>query len=144
MEQKIECIRRVILNAQDHIQVGDPKRVYSQYVRYALDEVSGINFCRSVKAKGLKRKDVIHEHVVPHLIVMDKLLSLDQLTNENIINVINKYYVICAITKEEDKKLNAAGLRSKMPKNWNDESGSVFARYETVGIDILNVEKENC
>ena len=144
MEQKIECIRRVILNAQDHIQAGDPKRVYSQYVRYALDEVSGINFCRSVKAKGLKRKDVIHEHVVPHLIVMDKLLSLDKLTNENIINVINKYYVICAITKEEDKKLNAAGLRSKMPKNWNDESGSVFARYETVGIDILNVEKKNC
>ncbi len=140
-EQQIECIRKAILNAQEHIRAGDPRRVYSQYLRYALDEVSDLNFCASSSAIGLKRKDVIHEHVVPHSIVMEKLLSLDHLTHEAIMNVIEKYYVICAITKEEDKKLNDAKLRTKMPEGWSDENDSVFARYEKVGISVINDEK---
>jgi N12 class adenine-specific DNA methylase len=143
MKQKIECIRKAILNSQGHIQAGDPKRVYSQYIRYALDEVSDINFCRSVAANDLKRNDVIHEHVVPHSIVMNKLISLENLTHENIESVIKKFYVICAITKEEDKKLNTVGLRSKMPKYWNDKSDSIFARYELAGIKIVNDKNEN-
>ena len=53
-------------------------------------------------------------------------------------SVINKYYVICAITKEEDIKLNAAGLRSKMPAEWDEKNDSVFARYEAVEISIIN------
>jgi hypothetical protein len=47
--------------------------------------------------------------------------------------------VICVITKEEDKRLNASGLRSKMPDGWNDKSGSVFARYQRVGISICGL-----
>lgn len=88
IEQKIECIRKAVLNAQEHIREGDPRRVYSQYLRYALDEVSDLNFCVSSSAKGLKRKHVIHEHVVPHSIIMNKLLSLNPLTHETIMTVI--------------------------------------------------------
>lgn len=132
IEQKIECLRKAISNSKKHIQAGDPRRIYSQYIRYALDEFVYLNICTSTeaKAKGLKRKDVIHEHVIPHSIVMNKLLELDPLTDENIMSVLNKYYIICIITKEEDKRLNAAGLRRNMPPEWNEENGSVFARYE--------------
>ena len=137
LEQNLECIRKAVSNAKEHILAEDPRRVYSQYIRYALGEVSDSNFYISSAAKGLKRKDVIHEHVVPHSIVMNKLLSLDPLTNENIKAVIEKYYVICAITKEEDKRLTAKGLRSKMPEDWNDNIHSVFARYERVGISSV-------
>jgi hypothetical protein len=133
-KQKLECIKKVILNAQEHIRANDPARIYSQYIRYALDEFARVNFFTSEKAKGLKRKDVIHEHVVPHLIVMNKLLTLKQLTTDNIMSVIQKYYVICAITKDEDKLLTASDLRSKMPDGWNEDSDSIFARYEVVGI----------
>lgn len=143
IEQKLECIKKAILNAQEHIQAGDPRRVYSQYLRYALDEVSDLNFCVSKAAKGLKRKDVIHEHVVPHSVVMEKLLSLDPLTHETIMTVIKKYYVICAITKEEDKKLNNEKLRTKMPEGWDENNGSVFARYEKVGISVINDKSYN-
>ena len=139
IEQKIECIKKVILNSQEHIKAGDPTRVYSQYVRYALDEVKGLNFCTSKEAKGLKRKEVTHEHVIPHSIVMNKLLSLDSLTNENIMSILQKYYVICAVTKEEDKRLNAAGLKSKMPDGWDETNDNVFARYESVGILICEL-----
>ena len=139
IEQKIECIKKVILNSQEHIKAGDPTRVYSQYVRYALDEVKGLNFCTSKKAKGLKRKEVTHEHVIPHSIVMNKLFSLDSLTNENIMSIIQKYYVICAITKEEDKRLNAIGLKSKMPEGWDEANDNVLARYESAGISICEL-----
>lgn len=138
IEEKLECIKKVILNSKEHIKAGDPTRVYSQYVRYALDEVKGLNFCTSKEAKGLKRKEVIHEHVVPHSIVMNKLLSLDPLTNENIMSIIQKYYVICAITKEEDKRLNTAGLKSKMPEGWDVGNDNIFARYKSVGISVSN------
>jgi hypothetical protein len=143
IDQKLECIRKAVSNAQEHIRAEDPRRVYSQYIRYALDEVSDLNFCRSSSAEGLKRKDVIHEHVVPHSIVMKKLLLLDPLTHKKIMSLIEKYYVICAITKEEDRKLNAAGLRSKMPEGWDENNDSVFARYEAVGISVINVNTKS-
>lgn len=141
IEQKLECIRKVVLNSKEHIRCGDPKRVYSQYIRYALDEISYLNFCTSKKAKGLKRKEVIHEHVVPHSIVMNKLLSLETLSDENIMRITGKFYILCAITKEENELLNAHGYRSKMPDGWNEETDSVFARYKAVGIEICDDDK---
>lgn len=138
VEQKLECIQRVISNSREHIRHGDPQRMYSQYIRYALDEISDLNFCTSIKAKGLKRKDVIHEHVVPHSIVMSKLLSLEPLNLESIMGILQKFYILCAITKDEDKLLNAAGFKSKMPENWDEETDSVFARYDSVGILICD------
>ena len=136
IEQKLDCIRRVISNSQEHVKHGDPKRMYSQYIRYSLDEISSLNFCTSKRAKGLKRKDVIHEHVVPHSFIMNKLLSLKELSNDDIMDVLKKFYIVCAITKEEDRLLNARGYRSKMPEGWNENTDSVFARYESVGIEV--------
>lgn len=136
MTQKLDCLRRVILNSKEHIKANDPKRIYSQYMRYAMDEFSKMNKCTSENASGANSKDVIHEHVVPHSIVMNKLLEIENLTNENILSVLQKYYVICDITREEDQLLNNAKLRSKMPRDWNEESDSIFARYEAVGISV--------
>ncbi|QBZ83030.1 hypothetical protein GHNINEIG_01071 [Hydrogenovibrio crunogenus] len=143
INQKLECLRRVINNSKEHVKAGDKTRIYSQYIRYALDEFKEINFCTSIKANGLKRKEVTHEHVVPHFFIMNKLLNLDSLTDQNILAVLNKFYIICQITKDEDKYLNAAGLRSKMPDGWNEKTDSVFARYENVGIEILNDTNKN-
>lgn len=139
IEQKIECLRKAISNSKAHIEAGDPPRIYSQYIRYALNQFDHLNFYTSSEAKDLERKYVIYEHVIPHNIVMTKLLALDSLTDENIMFVLNKFYFICKITKEEDSRLNAARLRRNMPAEWNDENGSIFARYEhdNVGIFIL-------
>lgn len=135
LEQKLECIKKAVINSQEHIESGDPPRIYSQYMRYALEQVSSINFYISNNAIGLKRKDVIHEHVVPHSFVMNKLLSLNPVTTEEILNIVNKYFIICVVTRQEDKLLNSAGLRTKMPEGWDEENGSMFARYEAVGIE---------
>jgi len=50
--------------------------------------------------------------------------------------LLKRYYVICAITKGEDKLLTAAGLRSKMPDGWDELNDSIYARYEVAGILI--------
>jgi len=139
LEQKLECLRNVISNSKEHILAGDPPRIYSQYIRYALDEFKDLNFFISTGASGLKRADVIHEHVIPHHLIMKKLITLDELTDEKIMAVLNKFYFICRITKDEDKRLNNEGLRSKMPNGWNEERDSVFARYEKVGISLLRL-----
>lgn len=138
-EEKLNCLKKVIFNAQEHMRVGDPTRIYSQYLRYALDEFRDMNFYISENARGLFRNEVIHEHVVPHKIIMGKLLSLDCPTNCDILSIIKKYYVICRITKAEDKLLSSLGLRSKMPSGWDEESGCVFARYRYAGISVSRV-----
>ena len=140
LDKKIECLRKAILNSRQHRLAGDPQKIYLQYIRYALHDFVYLNICTSIEAKDLKRKDVIHEHVIPHSIVVNKLLELDPLTDDNIMSVLKKYYFICIITKEEDKRLNTARLRRSMPPEWNEEKDSIFARYEhdEVNIKVLN------
>lgn len=140
LDKKIECLRKAILNSRQHRLAGDPQKIYSQYIRYALHDFEYLNICTSTEAKDPKRKDVIREHVIPHIIVMNRLLKLDSLTDDNIMEVLKKYYIICKITKEEDRRLNAAGLKKKMPTEWNEEEGCGFARYKhhEVNIEILN------
>jgi hypothetical protein len=66
---------------------------------------------------------------------MSKLLSIDTLSDEAIMDVLNRYFFICVISRREDELLTAAGLRSQMPEGWDEEFGSIFARYEAVGIN---------
>ena len=136
LERKLECLRRVIRNCREHVEAGDRRRIYSQYLRYALNEFDGLNFYHSVAAHGLNRSEVVYEHAVPHGFVMGKLLALGSLDDESIMAVLRRFYVICVITRDEDKQLNRAGLRSKMPDGWCEKTSSVFARYEVVGIKV--------
>lgn len=137
LEDKLACIEQVILNAQGHVRAGDPRRIYSQYIRYALNEFSSMNFYCSKAAKQAVGEKIIRDHVVPHIIIMNKLLSLKEVTKDNILHIIKKYHVMCKITGDEDRRLTEAGLRSKMPDGWNEIEGDVFARYYSVGIEVI-------
>jgi hypothetical protein len=136
----LTCLKNVVLNAQAHQKAGDPTRIYSQYIRYALnqfDKHEGIRLT-SRKAKGKVRPAIVHDHSIPHSFVLNKLLALKNVTNEALKEVINKHYRIGIITKEEDELLTRSGLRKKMPDGWDEKSGSVYARYEKVGITLFS------
>ena len=122
------------MNAQQHIRAGDPKRMISQYIRYALDQIR--NEYLYVSKKAEKPNDgIIRDHVVPHVIILKKLLALNPVSIEGVEDIIDRYYVICAITRDENKMLNDAGLKSKMPDGWEESRGQEpFARYDHVGI----------
>ena len=65
---------------------------------------------------------------------MNRLLELDSLTDESILATLKRYFFICAISKREDKLLNDAGLRAKMPNDWDPDTDDVFERYKVAGI----------
>ena len=138
-DQKLECIRKAVKNAQEHMSAGDPKRMVSQYIRYALDQVSNDNLYVSREAEDPNKNiGVTRDHVIPHVIILEKLLALNPLSIEGITDIIERYYMICSITKDENKMLNDAGLKSKMPIDWKDVGlDDRFARYDHVGIKYV-------
>ena len=137
-EQMLTCLRNAVLNAQAHQKAGDPTRIYSQYIRYALnqfDEQEGVRRV-SRKASGKVRPEIVHDHSIPHKFILNKLLSIKNVTNKAVKEVVVKYYRLGVITKEENKILNKMGLRSEMPEGWDENNGSVYARYEIAGIKL--------
>ena len=51
-----------------------------------------------------------------------------------IYKLIDKYYYVALITRDENKKLSNKGYKQKMPEAWDWES--IEARYEKAGINI--------
>jgi len=50
--------------------------------------------------------------------------------------LLEKYFHVILVTKDEHRRLNASGLRSKMPEDWDGEN--IWARYEAVDINRNN------
>ncbi|WP_298648223.1 hypothetical protein [uncultured Granulicatella sp.] len=62
-----------------------------------------------------------------------KNISDDEL-QKLIYKLIDKYYYVALITREENKKLSNKGYKQKMPEDWDWES--IKARYQKAGITI--------
>lgn len=102
------------------------------------------SLCWSIAAQRLMKnqkripKDVkeklTHEHSIPKSIIIQKLLNLPKPTQAAVKQILTKYCIAVIITREEDKKLNDIGLRSKMPDDWDNKD--VYARYHRAKIDI--------
>jgi hypothetical protein len=73
-----------------------------------------------------------HEHVVPVGVVLDKLLNNCQKSIADIEELIRCFSVVAIVTREEESLLSEAGLRGKMPNNWDGRD--VWARYRTAGL----------
>lgn len=137
-EKELEALRKAVINSQEHVRAGDPARIYSQYLRYAMDQFSGINRYASVLAKSAAQEDVVNDHVVPHAVLMRMLLSLENPSIEDIWYIIDNYYVICTITKGEHEGLRGSALGSRMPDGWDMDTGDVFARYKSAGVSVAD------
>lgn len=104
------------------------------------------NINRSVAAEGKELSELQVEHIVPKTWFVDQLMDMKvkDLTQKNVKNLLEKYYHVLLVTKDEHSKLGALGLRSKMPNKWDEKN--IWARYDDVGIEVsdnvrLSVEK---
>jgi hypothetical protein len=88
---------------------------------------------RSRAAQGRPLSECIVEHAVPQMAIVNWLMELDPLTNESVEALLKRYFTVMLVTEEEHARLNASGLRSTMPPDWDGEN--VFARYDAVGIE---------
>ncbi|MCE2597380.1 hypothetical protein K6Y31_21655 [Motilimonas cestriensis] len=82
----------------------------------------------SERAKGL-----IQEHLVPRTIIFNELLKIKRITPKKVDDLLGELLIIVLVTKDEDRKLDKIGLRSKMPEGWcyGDDP---FQRHEAAGI----------
>lgn len=80
---------------------------------------------------------------MPISVIKDMLLKLGpNATIKDIQKILDDFVMFATITKDEDKKLNDAGLKSKMPdtcyvkNNELKEGFDKFARHTEVGIEL--------
>ena len=90
------------------------------------------NLPRSVEASKRELKGLRLEHVVPQMWFVNQLMDMDTIDKEEIRELLETYFRVLLVTKEEDAKLTEAGLRYKMPKDWDEENP--WARHDAVGI----------
>jgi len=134
--KKLQMLIKVIEDCKTHIELKTPNRVWSTYFRYALNEFEkDVNLISKSLIDDPEQK-VIYEHAIPFRIVRDKLIQLDEITKQSVSAILEKYHVVAKISEKEDRLLKEAGLDSKMPDNWDEKN--MFARYESVGIEIVN------
>jgi len=89
------------------------------------------NVKRSIAAKDATKKDVNIEHAVPMKVLIQILLTTENLTAEKVDEILHQFCIVMIITKHEDSLLNAK-YKSSMPPGWNGID--VYARYTAVGI----------
>ncbi len=87
-----------------------------------------------------QRKMLVHEHVIPKSIIIQRLIALAPKATAGSVNeLLTTYCKGAVITKEEDNRLNTKGLRSKMPAGWDETD--VWARYTQAAINIRETEQ---
>ena len=87
---------------------------------------------RSRAARDLPLGDCIVEHVVPQMVIVNQLMDMAEPTTPSITALLKRLFRVMLVTREEDARLRASGLRSVMPDGW--DGADVFARYAEVGI----------
>ena len=92
------------------------------------------NIPRSKAAIGKDTRECEVEHVIPQMYIVNMLMDMSTINKDKIRNILEKYFHVLLVTKEEHRRLNASGLRSKMPKDWDGEN--IWARYDAVGINL--------
>lgn len=82
--------------------------------------------------KDVKERDV--EHVAPISVIVGLLMSSKPPNEGEVRNILNKYYRIMLVTKDEQRNLRSLGRASKMPSDWDGKD--IWARYRIAGIEF--------
>jgi|TARA_B110000240_G_scaffold25645_1_gene26375 hypothetical protein len=89
---------------------------------------------------------LIHEHAVPRNIIKQEIIEELESTNsydnkciDKVFNIINNLSKSVIVTKKEDKELDGAKLRQKMPEDWDGKDWR--ARYNFNKIEIHDINK---
>lgn len=126
-----------VLN-EDATILNKLSRLDNTHAKYAL--LSGE---KVLSTKTRLSEQLINEHIIPTSVLVKWFSDLptDQKTTAVIKQLLDDSCDIlstCLVTKSEDKLLNAAKLKSKMPKGWCGtlDNMDMFARYNVVGIKV--------
>jgi hypothetical protein len=142
---RLELVAEAVRYCQRVAKMGMPVAGYDKTPREAiyyawtsrLGPKSKSARYRSRAAVGLKwgSREIRYDHAIPYRYELNALMALPVVTPETVRPILEKFDVCAIITAEEDARLSAAGLQSKMPGSW--DGADSLARYKAVGIEIL-------
>lgn len=89
---------------------------------------------RSKAARNKSLSECVGEHVVPRMVIVNRLMEMKMPTTPAVIKLLKNLYHVRLVTYKEHKRLTELGLRYKMPPDWNGVD--VFARYAVAGIAV--------
>jgi hypothetical protein len=119
-----EGLNKFLSNAFLKLNNGTKYLQGDYYSKNALEKVQNNDFT-----------NLVYEHMVPKNKYIQKVCEEhaknDTLTLEFIVELLNKYWKIAVITKEEDKMLSSRS----MPKDWDGEN--IFFRYQKANIQLI-------
>jgi len=148
MKDNIDFIVFAIIQAKEAEQFGFTRNECCRNLKTALhqywqNKILGqhgqsqkVNLPRSKLSVGKPLSDLDVEHVVPQMVIVNMLMDMEPLDKQSVESVLKKYFRVMLVTKDEHKKLNASGLRSKMPQDW--DGVDTWARYCAVDIEPEN------
>ncbi len=65
--------------------------------------------------------------------LVNAMMDMAPVTTPGVKQLLQDYFAVMLITKEEHEKLNASGMRATMPDDWDKKD--VLARYRKLGIE---------
>jgi hypothetical protein len=107
---------------------------YRQNQTFGLHGQSQKARIRSKAAMYLPLSECALEHVIPEMVIVNRLMEMEPLTEKSVRDLLTRWLKVVAVTFDEHARLKASGLRSIMPANW--DGLDVFARFAAVGIEL--------
>jgi hypothetical protein len=145
-QQRLELILDAVNYCKHVKEKGMPASAYTKALREPihflwerrLGTKSQSAQFRSVKSQGINfgTDEIRYDHAIPFSFIQQKLLTAEHLTISDLKEILQRFIVVCIITKEEDQLLNSMGLTRKMPENWDGKNP--LARYEAAKIELVN------
>jgi hypothetical protein len=108
---------------------------YWQHKNFGLSSISKKNqIPRSKAAQKRHKSECVVEHVVPMMVIVNRLMEMRPLTKPAVIKLLKSFYHVRLVTHEEHKRLTKLKLRYTMPSDW--DGSDIFARYAAAGIKV--------
>ena len=131
-----QLIADATIAINSHLSIGS-KYALLDNICWVWSEFDGkLEGCRwwSKEARDLKNspKELTHEHAVPRKVIINHLLRITNATESVVGDVLQRWCVAVVITKAQDKHLNGAGLRQRMPVDW--DGVDAWARYQAIAM----------
>lgn len=134
--------------------VNDCKVVVNHLIRkfsepLGRDGEAAVKKSKSVFMDKEGSSNIIREHAVPVIVLLEELLELDEkslVASEENVEWIEKFLreslLLVEVTREEDRQLSRKGFQRDMPDGWRDETNNLYrdplARYKECGIEVVN------
>ena len=80
------------------------------------------------------------EHAVPSQVIVNLFKTTKVLTTKKAYDILADFYRVIVVTKEEHEKLNAIGLMSKMPVDWDKKDPYARYRAAKISCDYQGIE----